>query len=198
VAASEPASPAMSGIAPSCIGGATLVECRNMVMFFKRPKPEPAGPGQESVWDYPRPPRIERTAKRVIVRFDGRTLAESSRCMRVLETSHPPVYYIPMEDVDESMLRESDGATNCEFKGAATYFDVTTGERTANRAAFTYRRPTPGMERITGMLAIYAGSVDEVTVDGEPAKPQEGGFYAGWITDDLAGPFKGGPGTMGW
>lgn len=170
-----------------------------MMMMLPRPKPDAVQPGQESVWDYPRPPRVEPCGKRIVVRFADRVLADTTRSQRVLETSHPPVYYLPLSDVDESMLRASgDGGSMCEFKGRAKYFDVVAGDRVAERAAFTYPNPTRGMESLRDHVAIYAGLMDAVEVNGERAAPQEGGFYAGWITSDVVGPFKGGPGTRGW
>ncbi len=166
--------------------------------MFSRPKPDPVQEGQESVWDYPRPPRVEPTSRRLVVRFNGRTIADTSRGKRVLETSHPPVYYFPEDDVDASCLERCESSTNCEWKGAATYYDVVVGDRRSERAAFSYENPVGSGVSVRGMIAFYAGLVDECTVDGVKAEPQPGGFYAGWITPDLAGPFKGGPGSAGW
>lgn len=156
------------------------------------------GPGQESVWDYPRPPRIEASAKLIQVTFAATLVAETRRAKRVLETSHPPVYYLPREDVVTACLAEADRQTWCEFKGNARYFDVVVGDRRAVAAAWTYPDPSPGYEAIRGHLAFYASKMDTCLVDGQQVRPQEGDFYGGWITDDIVGPFKGGGGTGTW
>ena len=149
----------------------------------------------ESVWDYPRPPAVEPSAARVVVELDGEVLADTRRRLRVLETSHPPVYYIPAADVRSERLRASARrSTWCEFKGAARYYDA--GDRAA--VAWSYPSPSPGYEAIAGHLAFYPGRVDRATVDGEQVVAQPGDFYGGWITSAVTGPFKGGPGTMGW
>jgi uncharacterized protein (DUF427 family) len=149
----------------------------------------------ESVWDYPRPPRVEPSAARVVVELDGQVLADSRRSLRVLETSHPPVYYIPAADIRTDRLRPSARRpTVCEFKGTARYYDA--GDRSA--VAWSYASPSPGYEAIAGCYAFYPGRVDRATVDGEQVEAQPGGFYGGWITSAVTGPFKGGPGTMGW
>lgn len=155
-------------------------------------------PGQESVWDYPRPPRLEPTAKHLRVVFGGRTIAETRRGYRVLETSHPPVYYFPIEDVNRDFLRDAAGSSFCEWKGAARYFDVVAGGHVAPRAAWYYPSPTRDFAPIKDAVAFYCAPMDECTVDGERAQPQPGGFYGGWVTADVVGPFKGAPGTMGW
>ena len=154
--------------------------------------------GQESVWDYPRPPRVEKTAKRVRVVFGPLDIADSTRTLRVLETSHPPVYYIPPEDVRMELLALTDHHTVCEFKGEASYYDLAFGERAVRNVAWAYLSPTPGYEDLRGYIAFYPGRVDDAFVDGERVTPQEGHFYGGWITRDVAGPFKGGSGTFGW
>jgi uncharacterized protein (DUF427 family) len=149
----------------------------------------------ESVWDYPRPPRVEPSAARVVVELDGEVLADTRRSLRVLETSHPPVYYIPAADVRTDRLRPSARrSTFCEFKGAARYYDA--GDRA--EVAWSYAAPAPGYEAIAGCYAFYPGRVDRATVDGEQVEAQPGDFYGGWITSAVTGPFKGGPGTMGW
>ncbi len=163
-----------------------------------RPVPERPGPGQESVWDYPRPPRVEPSAELVEVRFGGQLVARSRRTLRVLETSHPPTYYLPLDDVESGALRPAAGSTWCEFKGEATYFDVVAGSVVARRAAWTYPRPTRGFEVLVDHVAVMPSAVDACTVDGELVRPQEGGFYGGWVTSRVVGPFKGGPGTRGW
>ncbi len=152
----------------------------------------------ESVWDYPRPPRVEPSERRVRVIVDGSVIAESTRAVRVLETSHPPGWYIPREDVRMDLLRPTSRQTACEFKGQAAYFHVSAGGRDRRDAAWTYERPLPGYEAITGHIAFYPGRVDEAWVDDERVQPQAGDFYGGWITSDVTGPFKGAPGTRGW
>ena len=156
------------------------------------------GPGQESVWDYPRPPRVEPTGKHIRVVLDGETIAETRRAVRVLETSHPPVYYIPPEDVRQDVLSPTMRRTTCEFKGAAAYWTVKVGEREADNAAWSYADPLPGFEAIRGYLAFYPSRMDACYVDGELVQAQAGDFYGGWITSDIVGPFKGGAGTVGW
>ena len=160
--------------------------------------PDPPGPGQESVWDYPRPPRVEPTGERVEIWLGGDVVAASTRSLRVLETSHPPAYYLPVEDFAPGTLRPAGGSSWCEFKGAAAYYDLVAGDVVAPRAAWTYPDPSPGFEAIRGHVAVMPASVDRCTVDGEVVAPQEGGFYGGWITSRVVGPFKGGPGTHGW
>ncbi|HEU4899817.1 MAG TPA: DUF427 domain-containing protein [Actinomycetota bacterium] len=149
----------------------------------------------ESVWDYPRPPRVEPSAAHVVVELDGEVLAETRRSLRVLETSHPPVYYIPAADVRTERLRPSARRpTVCEFKGTARYYDA--GDRPA--VAWSYPEPWSGYEAIAGHYAFYPGRVDRATVDGEQVEAQPGDFYGGWITSAVTGPFKGGPGSAGW
>ncbi|MCK6578473.1 MAG: DUF427 domain-containing protein [Anaerolineae bacterium] len=157
-----------------------------------------AQPGQESVWDYPRPPRVEPTPKRLRVIFNGVTIAETTRARRVLETSHPPTYYIPPEDVRLDLLSQTSRRTICEFKGAANYWTITVDGRTSEEAAWSYSAPQPGYESIKDHLAFYANRVDACFVDDEQVQAQEGDFYGGWITADIVGPFKGGTGTWGW
>ncbi len=154
--------------------------------------------GQESVWDYPRPPRLERTAKRIVVEFGGQTIADSSGAYRVLETSHPPVYYIPPEDIRTEFIRPASGRSFCEWKGSARYYSVQVGDRIAERAAWCYPQPTAGFVAIENYVAFYAQKMDRCWVDGEEVLPQPGEFYGGWITCDVVGPFKGEPGSQGW
>jgi uncharacterized protein (DUF427 family) len=163
-----------------------------------RPSRVAPGPGQESVWDYPRPPRVEPTSKRLRVVFGGVVIADTTRGWRVLETSHPPVYYIPPEDILPGALVATPRSSFCEFKGAARYFTVIAGGKRAEDAAWSYPDPSPPFARLRDHVAFYAGRMDECTVDGERVTPQPGGFYGGWITRDIVGPFKGGPGSMGW
>jgi uncharacterized protein (DUF427 family) len=159
---------------------------------------EPVGEGQESVWDYPRPPRVEPTSERVVVELGGVRIVETTRALRVLETSHPPVYYVPVVDVLPGALVPAGGTSFCEYKGMASYLTVRGGDHRAERAAWFYPNPSPGYEALVGYVALYPGPMDRCTVDGEVVRPQEGGFYGGWITDRVVGPFKGAPGSLGW
>lgn len=156
------------------------------------------GPGQESVWDYPRPPRIEPVPERIRVVFNGVTIADTQRALRVLETSHPPTYYIPPEDVALQYLSQTARRSFCEFKGGARYWTLSVGTRVAHDAAWSYPEPTPAYRALAGYLAFYAGRVDACYVGDEQVQPQAGDFYGGWITSRIVGPFKGGPGTLGW
>ena len=167
--------------------------------MVSRPQRLVPAPGQESVWDYARPPVVRPTTRHVRIHFADLTVAETRNALRVLETAGAPTWYLPREDVRINLLRPSDGrVTVCEWKGPATYFDLVVGDRTSPRAAWTYERPLPGFEALAGRIAFYAGRVDDATVDGEAVRPQPGGFYGGWVTDDVVGPFKGEPGTEGW
>ncbi len=157
------------------------------------------GPGQESVWDYPRPPRLEDSEKRIKVVFGGVTLAYTTRAKRVLETSHPPVYYIPPEDIRTEHLELAEGGRSfCEWKGVARYYDLATDERRERRAAWFYPSPVPAYVSLRDYVAFYPSLMDGCWVDGEKVEAQEGDFYGGWITSDVVGPFKGAPGTRGW
>lgn len=164
----------------------------------RRPRPIKPQAGQESVWDYPRPPRIEPRTERVVVRFGGQLIADTTDAVRVLETSHPPVYYLPLDSFPAGVLVPVQGTSFCEFKGAAHYFDVVAGGIVAPRAGWTYPEPTPGFEMLSMRVALYPGRMDSCEVDGEQVSVQEGDFYGGWITKQIVGPFKGGPGTAGW
>lgn len=152
----------------------------------------------ESVWDYPRPPRVERSTKHIRVVFNGLVVADTRRAERVLETSHPPVYYIPREDVRTEFLVQSQRRTHCEWKGEATYYHVVVGDERAEDGAWSYIDPHPAYRAIRGHIAFYAPKMDACYVDGERVRPQPGDFYGGWITDDIRGPFKGERGTEGW
>lgn len=152
----------------------------------------------ESVWDYPRPPRLEPTPRRIRVVLAGVTLAESRRALRLLETSHPPTYYLPPDDVRLDLLQPGQGSSFCEWKGRARYLDALVGDRRVARIAWSYDRPSEDYAGLAHHLAFYASKVDEAWVDEELAVPQPGDFYGGWITADLKGPFKGAPGTAGW
>lgn len=161
------------------------------------PHTEP-GPGQESVWDYPRPPRLERVGDRLRVDFAGDTIAATEHGFRVLETSHPPVYYIPASDVRREFLERAPGQSFCEFKGVAFYWSLEVNGKTSEAAAWSYPAPTKPFAAITDHLAFYASRVDACWVGAERVVPQEGDFYGGWITPRIVGPFKGGVGTRGW
>ena len=156
------------------------------------------GPGQESVWDYPRPPRLEQTSQHIQIILNGVMIAETRRAWRVLETSHPPVYYLPPGDLTLEHFVPVGGASFCEWKGAASYYDLVVGDRTLSRAAWTYRHPTPPFAPIADYVTVYPGEMDACYVDGERVRAQPGDFYGGWITSAIVGPFKGEPGSMGW
>ena len=155
-------------------------------------------PGQESVWDYPRPPRLEPTSKNIRIEFAGETIASTNSAYRVLETSHPPVYYLPPDDVRMEFLTVAAGSSFCEWKGRAEYYDLTVGGRTVNNAAWFYADPTPAFFVIAGYLAFYPSKMDACYVGDELVEPQPGDFYGGWVTSNIVGPFKGGAGTWGW
>ena len=171
-------------------------------MAFSTPRRIPPGPGQESVWDYPRPPRLEDTSKHIEIVFNGVVIADTRRAKRILETSHPPSYYIPPEDI---RLKEyfkpasSRGTSFCEWKGTASYYTIEVNGKKIDGAAWYYAKPSAKeFASIKDHVAFYAGKMDECRVDGERVTPQPGQFYGGWITKDVVGPFKGEPGTMGW
>jgi uncharacterized protein (DUF427 family) len=151
----------------------------------------------ESVWDYPRPPRLEHSPARVTVEHAGRLIVDSDQCLRVLETSHPPVYYVPRAQIAD-VLEAAPGQSFCEFKGLASYWDLVVGDVRVPRAGWSYEAPNDRYADLTGAVAFYPGLVDRCTVGGEVVRAQEGDFYGGWITPDITGPFKGGPGTRGW
>lgn len=156
------------------------------------------GPGQESVWDYPRPPRLEPTNKHIQVVFNGIIIAETRCAQRVLETSHPPVYYIIPDDIQMQYLSLTPQNSWCEWKGQAGYYTVMVGEKKALKAAWFYPNPTPAFAALKNHIAFYPQLMDACYINGELVEPQPGGFYGGWITKDIVGPFKGGPGSMGW
>ncbi|NTW97588.1 MAG: DUF427 domain-containing protein [Oscillochloris sp.] len=156
------------------------------------------GPGQESVWDYPRPPRLEPIPRQIRIIFNGVEIASTRRAYRVLETSHPPVYYLPPEDIQMQHLRRTARGSVCEWKGRAAYYTLTLGGRTVEDVAWCYPSPTPEFAPISGYLAFYAGPMDACYVGDERVTPQPGEFYGGWITSEIVGPFKGGPGSWGW
>jgi len=152
----------------------------------------------ESVWDYPRPPAVTRCERTVRIELGGVVIAESGRALRVLETSHPPTLYLPLDDVAAGVLAPAAGSSFCEFKGRAVYFDVAAGGRVAERAAWHYPEPDPAYAALLGHVSFYPGRMDACWLGEERVRAQAGDFYGGWITADLAGPFKGPPGTRGW
>lgn len=165
--------------------------------------PDEPGPGQESVWDYPRPPLLQRKVSRIEVTLGGVVVCRADHALLIKETSHPPTYYVPETAWLPGSLVPAAGSSVCEWKGAAQYFDVvahstTEDEIRAAAAAWGYPRPRPPFEALAGYVSVYPGRMDRVTVDGEVVRPQEGGFYGGWITDDVVGPFKGPRGSWGW
>jgi uncharacterized protein (DUF427 family) len=170
------------------------------VALHRRPRPEPAGPGQESVWDYPRPPRLARTDAHVVVEFGGGTIADTRHAWRVLETSHPPVFALPRDDIGEGVLQANPRRTVCEFKGLAAYFDVVGLDGSvALAAAWTYPDPTAGYEPLADLVSFYPGQMDRCLVDDEEVQAVQGDFYGGWVTAAVVGPFKGAePGSARW
>jgi len=171
---------------------------RSAIGMLSRPQPIPPRPGQESVWDYPRPPRVEPCGSQVEVVFGGVTIAVTRAPLRVLETSHPPNYYFPPDSVIPGIFRASIKTSWCEWKGLANYYSVVHRGKAVADAVWTYRDPLPGYEALTGYLAFYPGLMEACVVNAELVLPQPGGFYGGWVTSKVAGPFKGEPGSMGW
>ena len=163
-----------------------------------RPIPDPVKPGQESVWSFPRPAIAQPVDALLRVVLAGRTIAETRRGVRTIETSHPPSYYVPPEDVASDALRPASAGSFCEWKGAARYYDVVAGGVVRPAAAWAYPDPTPPFASIRDHVAFYAGAMDACFVDDEQVVPQPGDFYGGWITSRVAGPFKGVPGSRGW
>ncbi len=163
-----------------------------------RPRPDPRGPGQESVWDYPRPPRLERSDTPIRIVLGGVTIVDTDHSWRVLETSSPPVHYLDPGDFIDVVLQPAAGESWCEWKGRASYYDLAAGGSVARQAAWCYRAPTPPFAPLAGWVAVYPGRVDACYLDGEPVRAQPGDFYGGWITSRVTGPFKGDPGTLGW
>lgn len=163
------------------------------------PEPDPVGPGQESVWHYPRPAIAEPAARHIRIVHKGVTIADTRAAWRTLETSHPPTYYIPQAAIAMQHLAANPARSICEWKGQAAYWDVVLpdGERLAT-VGWSYPAPTPAFADIAGHIAFYAAPFEEVTIDGEQVTPQPGGFYGGWITTREAGPFKGIPGSRFW
>jgi uncharacterized protein (DUF427 family) len=161
-----------------------------------RPKPAPTGPGQTSVWSFPRPPRIVPDGRRAVLSYGGVVVADTADLVKALETSHPPTFYLPRSAFGE-YLRPAEGTSFCEWKGAARYVDVVV-PGAAPLTAVGWWYPDPNQRELLDRVAVYAAPFDSITLDGERVVPQPGGFYGGWITSELTGPFKGGPGSSGW
>jgi uncharacterized protein (DUF427 family) len=160
--------------------------------------PPSVHPVVENVWDYPRPPALVPCDRRVRIELGGVVIADSSRALRVLETSHPPTIYVPRDDVAPDVLRAGAGGSLCEWKGRAVYEDVVVGSRVVERGAWHYPEPALPFAALTGHVSFYPGRMDAAWLGGERVRAQRGDFYGGWITRDLRGPFKGGAGTAGW
>ena len=155
------------------------------------------GPDQESVWDYPRPPRVAADAREVIVKVGTTEVARTKRALRMLETASPPTFYLPFADIDMRLLEPASGSSSCEWKGEARYFSVRTERDLLTAVAWSYPEPYPEYSVLRDHLSFYPGRI-ECTVDGVRVEPQPGKFYGGWITPELVGPFKGEPGSGGW
>lgn len=167
-------------------------------LFGAHPQPDPVNPGQESVWDYPRPAICEPAERHIRIIHQGVDLADTRKAWRTLETSHPPTYYIPQSDVAMEYLVANPRRTLCEWKGQARYFDIVVGDQVIVAGAWSYPSPTKSFAPIRDHLAFYPDPLDRCLVDGERITPQPGGFYGGWISQYEAGPFKGGPGSRFW
>ena len=158
---------------------------------------EAPGPDQFSVWDYPRPPCVAPETREVVIRWGDVEVARTQRAIRVLETSHPPSFYLPWDDVARHFLQPAAGTSFCEWKGPARYWTLVDGGRRLVRVAWSYPQPLAGAEALANCVAFYPHRL-ACSVDGEVVRPQPGGFYGGWITPELTGPFKGEPGSEGW
>ena len=165
---------------------------------MQRVQAVPPGPGQRSVWDFPRPPALEQWHEHVEVRLGGVVVAATTDAWSVLETSHPPTYYLPLDAWVEGSLRPAAGSSYCEWKGDARYLDVVSGDVVAARAAWSYPAPVPRYAVLRDHVAVYPAAMDRCTVDGVAVEAQPGGFYGGWVTPRVVGPFKGAPGTLHW
>ena len=150
------------------------------------------------MWDYPRPPRLERERRPARIVLGGSDIAYSEKPWRVLETSHPPGIYLPRNAFAAGVLTQNSKATICEWKGVATYWDLHNSDRTVPAGAWSYETPNPAFEAIAGYVSVYPGLMDACFLGDEQVIAQDGNFYGGWITNDIVGPFKGSPGTWGW
>ncbi|MET1006528.1 MAG: DUF427 domain-containing protein [Propionibacteriaceae bacterium] len=166
--------------------------------MLRRPAPEPVRPGQESVWSFPRPPALRASTEHIRILLGGVTICETRASWQVLETSHPPTYYLPRSSFTAGSLHAADGHSFCEWKGVASYLDVLGGDQVAARAAWYYPTPNSTFAELLDHVALYPGAMDACFVDGEEVIAQPGGFYGGWVTSKVAGPFKGIPGSNGW
>jgi len=165
--------------------------------MFRSQRIEP-GPNQESVWDYPRPPKLEPSSKRVRIIFNGIEIANTKNAQRVLETSHPPVYYIPPGDIKMEYLQPTVQQSFCEWKGTASYYTIAVGDKQIANGAWYYKNPTESFIKIENYVAFYPSKMEACFLDEERVQAQPGDFYGGWITKDIVGPFKGGAGSWGW
>ena len=163
-----------------------------------RPRPDPTGPGQQSVWSFPRPAIAQLCDARVTIEHRGLVIADTRASIRTLETSHPPSYYFPPDAIAPGVLRRASGSSFCEWKGHAQYWDVVVDGVTLAKVGWSDPTPSPAFAMLRDHVAFYAGPFDRCLVNGETVVPQPGGFYGGWITSAVSGPFKGVPGSMGW
>jgi uncharacterized protein (DUF427 family) len=190
----------MSTPEPSPIDTAALAAARAAWHWRGGRRPpwaDAPGPGQQSVWDFPRPPALVPETREIVVCWGGLEVARTRGAVAVCETAHPPTYYLPLVDVNAALLLAAGGGSVCEWKGPARYWHLVDGTRRLQRVAWSYPHPLAGAEALADKLAFYAHDLD-CSVGGQPVTPQEGGFYGGWITPDLAGPFKGGANSAGW
>lgn len=160
--------------------------------------PCPTRPGQESVWDYPRPAIAQPSARHIRIEHRSIVVADTRAAFRIVETSHPPSWYLPPDCIAAGVLLSSERRSFCEWKGVAVYWHLAIGGEVVRDVAWSYPEPTAAFAAIRDHVAFYAAPLDRCLVDGEAVRPQPGGFYGGWITSDLAGPFKGVPGSSGW
>ena len=163
-----------------------------------RPRPDPAGPGQQSVWDFPRPAIAQPSDAHVMIEHRGLVIADTKASIRTIETSHPPNHYFPPDEIAAGVLRRASGSSFCEWKGHAQYWDVVIDGVTLAKVGWSYPEPSPAFAMLRDHVAFYAGPFDRCSINGETVVPQPGGFYGGWITSAVSGPFKGVPGSMGW
>lgn len=165
---------------------------------MKHPKAIKPKGDEESVWDYPRPPKLEKVNSTVEVFFAGRRIASSNNALRILETSHPPTIYIPPEDIEKDVLIKSDQTTFCEWKGKGNYYHLESGSQRVENAAWYYPEPKKSYRELKDHLSFYPSKVEACFINGEKVEAQAGDFYGGWITSKIVGPFKGAPNTFGW
>ena len=176
-----------------------IIKRQNMFSGHPTPLPHDPSKGEESVWHYPRPPLLEKITDHIQVYFNNELIIDSNGGYRVLETSHPPTYYIPYSALKSEYFKNAGGSNSfCEWKGAASYYSVCVNGKTAEKVAWTYKNPTGMFSSIKDHVALYAGPMDKCTVNGEIVTPQPGSFYGGWITSKIKGPFKGIPGSNMW